>query len=191
MLQDPMGRGLAAAVSEAAPGLGPLHAAGCRAEVVDTTPRGPVDGGSTAGPSSRNAVVPAQPPKLELEVPYRMYRVTRVDGTVPDRVDKHPFCMSRVYYDASEKPEEVRGLVAAGALSKSAGDGVGDVCVCVCVCVQGCLGLGCGTPLWIGQTCGRARATPAHLSASPLRILPPSCPNTEILLALAAVGRAG
>ena len=36
-----------------------------------------------------------------------MYRLTRADGTAPERIDKHPFAMSRVYYDAAEKPEEV------------------------------------------------------------------------------------
>lgn len=50
----------------------------------------------------------AQRPKLELEVPYKMYRLVRADGSAPERPNKHPFCMSRVYYDASEKPEEVR-----------------------------------------------------------------------------------
>ena len=48
-------------------------------------------------------------PKLQLELPYRLYRLTRADGAPAERADKHPFCMSRVYYDASEKPEEVRG----------------------------------------------------------------------------------
>ena len=46
-------------------------------------------------------------PKLELELPYRMYRLVRADGSAPERTDKHPFCMSRVYYDSTEKPEEV------------------------------------------------------------------------------------
>ena len=36
-----------------------------------------------------------------------MYRLVRADGTALERADKHPFCMSRVYYDAAEKPEEV------------------------------------------------------------------------------------
>lgn len=32
----------------------------------------------------------------------------KADGSPAERVDKHPFCMSRVFYDATEKPEEVR-----------------------------------------------------------------------------------
>lgn len=54
--------------------------------------------------------MPVQParPKMELELPYRMYRLVRADGSAVERVDKHPFCMSRVYYNATEKPEEVR-----------------------------------------------------------------------------------
>jgi hypothetical protein len=36
-----------------------------------------------------------------------MYRLTRADGTAVERVDKHPFCMSRVFYDPKEKPDEV------------------------------------------------------------------------------------
>ena len=34
----------------------------------------------------------------------------RADGSLAERADKHPFCMSRVYYDATEKPEEVGGM---------------------------------------------------------------------------------
>ena len=49
-------------------------------------------------------------PKMELALPYGTYRLTRADGTRVERLDKHPFCMSRVYYDATEKPEEVRAL---------------------------------------------------------------------------------
>lgn len=57
------------------------------------------------------------PAKLQLDLPYASYRVVRADGSAPERSVKHPFCMSRVYYDATEKPEEVglhgvRGLRA-------------------------------------------------------------------------------
>ena len=45
---------------------------------------------------------------MELALPYGAYRLVRTDGSAPERTDKHPFCMSRVYYDASERPEEVR-----------------------------------------------------------------------------------
>jgi hypothetical protein len=46
-------------------------------------------------------------PKLEIELPYKLYKLVRADGSLAERADKHPFCMSRVYYDATEKPEEV------------------------------------------------------------------------------------
>jgi hypothetical protein len=39
-----------------------------------------------------------------------MYRLVRADGSTVERADKHPFCMSRVYYDPCEKPEEVGGV---------------------------------------------------------------------------------
>lgn len=54
-------------------------------------------------------------PKLELEVPYRLYRLTTCDGRPVERTDKHPFCMSRVYYDATEKPQEVWAELADGS----------------------------------------------------------------------------
>ena len=47
---------------------------------------------------------------MEIEVPYKLYRLVGADGSPAERADKHPFAMSRVYYDASEKPEEVGGL---------------------------------------------------------------------------------
>lgn len=47
-------------------------------------------------------------PKLELALPYGAYKLVRADGNAVERGDKHPFCMSRVYYDANERPEEVR-----------------------------------------------------------------------------------
>lgn len=95
-------------VLSAVSSLGPVDHGASSADVVDITPRGvqPLDAG---GPDSAGPLVPATPPKMELEVPYRMYRITRIDGSTVDRVDKHPFCMSRVYYDAAEKPEEVSG----------------------------------------------------------------------------------
>lgn len=46
----------------------------------------------------------AQPPKLELELPYRMYRLVAADGTALERPEKHPFCMSRVFYNGVDRP---------------------------------------------------------------------------------------
>jgi hypothetical protein len=54
-------------------------------------------------------------PKLEIELPYRMYRLVRADGSVAERTDKHPFCMSRVFYDAAEYPEETWAELADGS----------------------------------------------------------------------------
>ena len=34
-------------------------------------------------------------PKLEMELPYKMYRLVKADGTLCERIDKHPFAMSR------------------------------------------------------------------------------------------------
>lgn len=59
-----------------------------------------------SAPPPRCLPQPARP-KLELELPYRQYRLVRADGGAAERPDKHPFSLSRVYYDASEKPEEV------------------------------------------------------------------------------------
>lgn len=53
-------------------------------------------------------VVQLPRPKMELALPYGAYRLVRTDGSTPERTDKHPFCMSRVYYDPSERAEEVR-----------------------------------------------------------------------------------
>ena len=57
----------------------------------------------------------AAPPKQELALPYRSYRMIKGDGSAPDRADKHPFCMSRVFYDAAERPEELWAQLANGS----------------------------------------------------------------------------
>ncbi len=114
--------GDAAAVAAAVGGdevcsaLGPPDAALCRAEVVDVTPRG-VESGETVeeDPEGRRALAIPAPPKIDLEVPYKMYRLVTSRGTAVERVDKHPFAMSRVYYDAAEKPEEVWAELADGS----------------------------------------------------------------------------
>lgn len=56
-----------------------------------------------------------QRPKLELELPYRMYRLVRGDGGALERPEKHPFCMSRVFYDGVERPEEAWAQLADGS----------------------------------------------------------------------------
>ena len=69
---------------------------------------------ATADIGSRELVVPERP-KMELEAPYRMYHLVTATGKRVERVDKHPFCMSRVYYDASERPEETWVEIADGS----------------------------------------------------------------------------
>lgn len=39
------------------------------------------------------------------------YKLVYTNGQPVERTDKHPFCMSRVYYDNKERPKEVRGIV--------------------------------------------------------------------------------
>ena len=46
-------------------------------------------------------------PKLELALPYKRYRLVTSEGLGVERQDKHPFCMSRVYYSKAERPDEV------------------------------------------------------------------------------------
>jgi hypothetical protein len=55
---------------------------------------------------SNELAIPARP-KLDIEMPYRSYRLVYTNGQPVERVDKHPFCMSRVYYDGKEQPNEV------------------------------------------------------------------------------------
>lgn len=45
-------------------------------------------------------------PKQEISVPYKHYRLVTADGRALERQDKHPFCMSRVYYAKDERPQE-------------------------------------------------------------------------------------
>ena len=91
----------------------------CTAELVDITPRRSVLGGSELSnegldSAACSSIVPSSP-KMELELPYKMYRLVSATGKAVERVDKHPFCMSRVYYDATEKPEEVWVELADGS----------------------------------------------------------------------------
>jgi hypothetical protein len=46
-------------------------------------------------------------PKTDIELPYKMYRLVHSDGTPCERIDKHGFAMSRVYYSNAELPQEV------------------------------------------------------------------------------------
>lgn len=105
--------------AEVVAALGPVDLVASRADIVDVTPRQQIGeteaiGASEVDVESKQLAVPAAP-KAELEVPYKMYRLVTAGGLAVERVDKHPFCMSRVYYDAAEKPEEVWVELADGS----------------------------------------------------------------------------
>lgn len=53
------------------------------------------------------AVVEASRPSLEMELPYRSYSLVHADGSSVERVDKHPFCMTRVHYDESDVSQDI------------------------------------------------------------------------------------
>lgn len=54
-------------------------------------------------------------PEKQIALPYASYRLCKADGAAVERTDKHPFCMSRVYYDAHEKPQEIWAQMADGS----------------------------------------------------------------------------
>ncbi|KAL4533791.1 hypothetical protein Ndes2437B_g03116 [Nannochloris sp. 'desiccata'] len=97
----------------------------CRAELVDITPtyidattttsEATINSGQSSLEYQENQLAIPSKPKLDLEVPYKMYRLVTSNGTAVERTDKHPFAMSRVYYNASEKPEEVWVELADGS----------------------------------------------------------------------------
>ena len=64
--------------------------------------------------SSSQAVIPA-PPAAQLKLPYSSYQLVRADGRAVERVDKHPFQLSRVFYDAKERPELVWAQLRDGS----------------------------------------------------------------------------
>ena len=59
-------------------------------------------------------IVPSRP-QTDIEMPYLMYKLVRVDGRAIERVDKHPFQMTRVHYNDKEKPEEVFVEISDGS----------------------------------------------------------------------------
>lgn len=62
-----------------------------------------------------NVPVPSRP-KTEIELPYKMYRLVNSDGTPCERIDKHAFCMSRVYYSNTDLPQEVYAQLCDSSL---------------------------------------------------------------------------
>lgn len=55
-------------------------------------------------------------PKTDIELPYKMYRLVYSDGSHCERIDKHGFSMSRVYYSKSDLPDEVYAELCDGSL---------------------------------------------------------------------------
>ena len=62
-------------------------------------------------------LAPRRPP-LEIALPYKHYRLVRADGRPVERVDKHPFQLSRVFYNAHERFDAVRARVRRGAVER-------------------------------------------------------------------------
>ena len=54
-------------------------------------------------------------PPQELALPYGGYSLVGTHGEAVERRDKHPFCMSRVFYAAADKPPEVWAEMADGS----------------------------------------------------------------------------
>ena len=69
-------------------------------------------------------IVPSRP-QTDIEMPYLMYKLVRVDGRAIERVDKHPFQMTRVHYNDKEKPEEVWATTLAESRRHTATEGKG------------------------------------------------------------------
>ena len=44
-----------------------------------------------------------------------MYKLVLANGSPAERVDKHPYCMSRVYYSGSETAHKVWAEIADGS----------------------------------------------------------------------------
>ena len=55
-------------------------------------------------------------PKLDMELPYRMYKLVRFDGAAVERQDRFAFQMSRVYNRASELKERTYVEIMDGSL---------------------------------------------------------------------------
>lgn len=90
-------------------------------ELVDITPLAEskqdtesAEDATEDGEMERSMVVPSRP-KLDLEMPYKLYKLVTNDGRPVERKDKHAFQMSRVYYNSSEKPEEVWAEICDGS----------------------------------------------------------------------------
>mmetsp|Transcript_2366 Transcript_2366/g.5467 ORF Transcript_2366/g.5467 Transcript_2366/m.5467 type:complete len:737 (-) Transcript_2366:58-2268(-) len=66
-----------------------------------------VDGGAASAAAGEDEAALPSRPKTDIELPYKLYRLVKEDGSPCERADKHAFCMSRVYYSQSDLPQEV------------------------------------------------------------------------------------
>ena len=67
------------------------------------------------GSRERSLYMPVRP-KLDMELPYRMYKLVRFDGAAVERQDRFAFQMSRVYNRASELKERTYVEIMDGSL---------------------------------------------------------------------------
>jgi len=96
--------------------LGNMDACSSEIKVMHTTPKHVHEGSGPKSPSpeEKKVIVPSRP-KMEVAVPYRLYRLVDARGNQVQRSDKHAFCMSRVYYDRTEIQKEVWVEIADGS----------------------------------------------------------------------------
>ena len=83
------------------------------AEVVEDVAAARSAGGGGAsddeagGEAEEGALVVPARPKVDLELPYKMYRLVRADGSKVERVNKHAFAFSRIHYSKGELDEDM------------------------------------------------------------------------------------
>lgn len=75
-------------------------------DVSVVTPATPCGGEDIQAASQEETLIQAAPPKTELDIPYRHYRLVDSLGNPAKRAQKHAFCMSRVFYDRAEIQQE-------------------------------------------------------------------------------------
>lgn len=87
-------------------------------ELPDDVPdgRGAGDIGTIRANGMHDTRITVAPrPKLDMELPYRMYKLVHTDGRPAERVNKHAFSMSRAYYSETELPDPVWAEISDGS----------------------------------------------------------------------------
>lgn len=67
----------------------------------------PIEERILAATDDSSTLVEGDRPALAMDLPYRTYTLTRSNGEPVERVDKHAFCMARVFYDRNEVDYDV------------------------------------------------------------------------------------